>query len=96
LLHGSWLLLAEPVKCACHRPPQRVLAIQASNDLQAHLSKHRSEPFSAQLADFHLLLWLSMTLHWQDSDIAQIVEAVHEKKPIMEGHKMMIESLAGL
>lgn len=72
------------------------LRVQASNDLKAHMDKHRGKAYSERLADFHLLLWLSTHLHWQDEDIAQIVEAVKEKEPIMEGYTLMIDSMAGM
>ena len=70
--------------------------MQASNDLKAHMDKHRSKPYHERLADFHLLLWLSTNLHWQDEDIAQVVEAVQQKEPVMEGYTIMIDSMAGM
>jgi nuclear protein localization protein 4 homolog len=70
--------------------------VQTSNDLKVHLSRHSSKKDAERLADFHLLLWLAKSLHWQDSDLALVVDAVKHGLPLMEGYKMMIDSMAGL
>ena len=92
-------LLSSPV---CHAERNLVTRstvwadMQASNDLNEHLSKHINKAYNERLADFHLLLWLASTLHWADTDVAVVVEAVNEGKPLLEGYKMMIDSMAGL
>jgi hypothetical protein len=54
----------------------------------------RPGPYGARLADPHLLLWLSAQL--DPTDIAAIAQAVREKGELLEGHKVIIDSLAGL
>ena len=72
------------------------MCVQASNDLKEHLQRHSSKKYADRLADFHLLLWLAVSLHWQDSDLSLVVDAVKQGDPIMEGYTMMIDSMAGL
>lgn len=74
-----------------------VSCLQTTTDLKQHLQKHSSKTYTERLADFHLLLWLSENSGLGvDTDIPLIVEAVHSKSPIMEGYKVMIDSVAGL
>eukprot|EP00892_Ulva_mutabilis_P011724 jgi/Ulvmu1/8924/UM005_0015.1 len=78
-------------------PVENRLTGQTTTDLKQHLQKHSSITYSDRLADFHLLLWLAENSGLGvDTDIPLIVEAVHTKTPIMEGYKVMIDSVAGL
>lgn len=71
--------------------------MQTTTDLKQHLQKHSSKEYSERLADFHLLLWLAENSGLGiDTDIPLIVEAIHCKTPILEGYKVMIDSVAGL
>jgi nuclear protein localization protein 4 homolog len=70
--------------------------MQASDVLRAHLTKNANAPYAARLQDFHLLLWLARMLHWAEGDVAAVAAAARSGQPIMEGYKMMIDSLAGL
>lgn len=73
------------------------MRLQTTTDLREHLQQHSSKPYTERLADFHVLLWLSENSGLGvDSDIPLIVEAVHSKTPVMEGYKVMIDSVAGL
>jgi nuclear protein localization protein 4 homolog len=71
-------------------------SVQASDDLKEHLSKHSSKPYGSRLRDFHLLLWLAKTLHWSESDVQAVAASAGDDAPLMEGYKLMIDSMAGL
>lgn len=70
--------------------------MQASDDLKAHLSKHSSKPYEARLRDFHCLLWLAKQFHWSEADVAVVAASALGGQPLLEGYKMMIDSMAGL
>ena len=70
--------------------------MQASDDLKAHLSKHSSKPYEARLRDFHCLLWLAKQFHWSEADVAVVAASALGGQPLLEGYKMMIDSMAGM
>ena len=47
------------------------------------------------LADFHLLLWLSAQPQFElTSEIADLADAVKEKREVPEGYKYIVQALA--
>jgi nuclear protein localization family protein 4 len=48
------------------------------------------------LADLHLLLWLSKQPNLDVADIMEVCNAIKEKTPLMEGYKVIIDSIAGI
>ena len=44
----------------------------------------------------HLLLWLTKQPNMDPADMLAVCEAVKEKRPLMEGYRVIIDSIAGL
>lgn len=91
-----------PVKIMDHAGPltctfpveNRLHPVQTSEDLGDALRK-TVLPYSKRLLDFHLLLFLSK--HLDPADMAMVAsQANSENGEIQEGHKIIIDSLAGL
>uniref|UniRef100_A0A383VRV9 MPN domain-containing protein n=1 Tax=Tetradesmus obliquus TaxID=3088 RepID=A0A383VRV9_TETOB len=77
-------------------PVENRLIPQSASSLRDHLRKHSSLPYSSRLADLHLLLWLAGQPNLDQADMLAIVEAVREKAELMEGYKVIIDSIAGV
>jgi hypothetical protein len=70
-----------------------VLAL-GTTELKEYMRKHSKLSSYAQMADFHLLLYLSKLPSFNlEEDVTVIVEAVKHKANIPEGYTMIIESL---
>uniref|UniRef100_A0A7S0T130 MPN domain-containing protein n=1 Tax=Mantoniella antarctica TaxID=81844 RepID=A0A7S0T130_9CHLO len=96
--NDRWLV---PVKILDHEGPlqakfpveNRLHPVQTVEDLRDAL-RQSALPYAARLADFHLLLFLS--LHLDLSDMALIVAAVKERGVIADGYRLIIDSIAGV
>jgi hypothetical protein len=73
-----------------------LLLLQSASALRDHLRKHNSLPYSSRLADMHLLLWLAGQPNLDQADMLAIAEAVRDKAELMEGYKVIIDSIAGV
>lgn len=66
---------------------------QARSDLKVHLMHHAKLSFVEQVADFHLLIFLSKGIFDLNTDFPTLCEAVRTKKAQnLEGFKMILES----
>ncbi len=97
---NDWFLC--PLKILQHDGPlltsfavENRLIPQTKKDLREHLKKTASRPYEMRLADGHLLLWLSKQPNLDSNDLLALCEAVREAKPLMEGYKLIIDSIAG-
>ena len=96
--NDRWLV---PVKILDHQGPlscgfpveNRLHPVQTVEDLRDALRKP-TQPYSARLADFHLLLFLAK--HLDASDMAAVASTVAARGELQEGHKIIIESIAGI
>lgn len=70
--------------------------LQNASALRDHLKKYSSLPYSSRLADLHLLLWLAGQPNLDQADMLAITEAVRDKAELMEGYKVIIDSIAGV
>ncbi|KAF8056357.1 NPL4-like protein 1 [Scenedesmus sp. PABB004] len=77
-------------------PVENRLLPQNAAALREHLRKHASAPYAARLADLHLLLWLAGQPSMDPADMQAIVEAVRERGDLLEGYRVIIDSLAGV
>jgi nuclear protein localization family protein 4 len=91
-----------PVKILDHTGPlsttfpveNRLHPIQTAEDLRDAL-KASGKPYAERLRDFHLLLFLSK--HLDPADMAMVAtQANAPGGEIQEGHKIIIDSLAGM
>jgi hypothetical protein len=73
-----------------------LLFLQSASALRDHLRKHNSLPYSSRLADMHLLLWLAAQPNLDQADMLAVAEAVRDKAELMEGYKVIIDSIAGV
>lgn len=69
---------------------------QGKSDLKEHLKRFSGKPYEERLADVHLLLWLSKQPNLDPSDMMAVCQAVKDKTPLLEGYKVIIDSIAGL
>lgn len=79
-------------------PVENRLTGQAADDLKACLQAAAgggAVPYAQRLADFHLLLFLAGALDLH-ADIGPLCDAVRSGGDVADGHKMIIEALAGL
>ncbi len=53
-------------------------------------------PVQERLSDFHLLLWLSKQPNLDANDLTLLVDAVRTQSPVLEGYRVIIDSIAGL
>eukprot|EP00775_Hariotina_reticulata_P004570 gene4570-4825_t len=97
---NDWFLC--PVKILDHEGPlltnfpvENRLVPQTSSDLREQLKKYSGKPYGARLADLHLLLWLAGQ-HLDQGDMLAIAEAARGKGELLEGYKVIIDSLAGV
>jgi hypothetical protein len=70
--------------------------VQTNQDLRKLLQSNSSKPYSSRIADPHLLLWLASQHNMDQPDLLAVVEAVKNKSELMEGFKLIIDSIAGL
>lgn len=77
-------------------PVENRLVPQNASSLRDHLRKRASLPYAARLADAHLLLWLAGQPNMERPDMQSITEAVKERGELMEGYKVIIDSIAGV
>lgn len=70
--------------------------LQSTSSLRDHLKTHSNLPYSSRLADLHLLLWLAVQPNLDQTDLLAITEAVRDKSELMEGYKVIIDSIAGI
>jgi nuclear protein localization family protein 4 len=76
---------------------QNRLTGQSAEELRTCLleGKAKGLPYSARLADFHLLLFLSASLDLR-TDVAALCDAVRELGPVQDGYTLLIDALAGI
>jgi nuclear protein localization family protein 4 len=74
----------------------RAGAVQTKADLRDHLRKFASRPYELRLADGHLLLWLSKQPNLDAADMSALLESVKEARPLMEGYRVILDSIAGV
>ncbi|PNH05672.1 Ammonium transporter 1 member 2 [Tetrabaena socialis] len=65
-------------------------------ELREHLKRHAARPYVERLSDAHLLLWLAKQPNLDPSDMALLCEAVRESRPVLEGYRVIIDSIAGI
>lgn len=49
-----------------------------------------------RISDFHLLLWLAKQPNLDANDMLLLCDVVRTQKPVLEGYRMLIDSIAGL
>ena len=49
-----------------------------------------------RISDFHLLLWLSKQPNLDANDLTLLCDAVRTHGPVLEGYRVIIDSIAGL
>lgn len=69
---------------------------QGKTELREYLRKNASRSYVERLSDLHLLLWLSKQPNLDSNDLILLCDAVKDKKPIMEGYRVIIDSIAGI
>lgn len=96
-------LFLVPVPISGHQGPLRAsfpvenrLVAQTQDDLRSMLQRHADKPYHARLADFHLLLFLAKLGGLARGELASLSYSVIHGFPIDEGHKLIIDSLAGI
>lgn len=78
----------------CSFPVENRLLPQGAPELKAHLQKNSRASYVESLSDFHVLLFLSK--HLDNSDMELLCNAVREKAPILDGYKVIIDSIANI
>jgi len=68
--------------------------LQTKSDLKEHLKKHANLPYEKRLADGHLLLWLAKQPNMDMSDMLHVMESIKEDKALLEGYRVIIDSMA--
>jgi len=97
----EWFLLTVPIKdhtgtLRTEFPIENRMIPQTSSDLKRCLGGPASMTYQQRMRDFHLLLWLARQgVLDAETDMPLIVAALMRGEPIMEGYKLMIDSLAG-
>lgn len=69
---------------------------QGKPELRELLRKKASLSYVERLSDFHLLLWLSKQPNLDSNDIILLCDAVKGQKPVLEGYRVIIDSIAGI
>mmetsp|Transcript_11103 Transcript_11103/g.19353 ORF Transcript_11103/g.19353 Transcript_11103/m.19353 type:complete len:416 (+) Transcript_11103:279-1526(+) len=92
-----------PVKILDHQGPlltafpiENRLLPQGKAELAQHLRKFASTPYVERISDLHLLLWLSKQPNLDQSDMSLLVDAVKSQSPVLEGYRLLIDSVAGI
>ena len=69
---------------------------QGKTELREYMRKNASRSYVERLSDLHLLLWLSKQPNLDSNDMILLCDAVKDRKPIMEGYRVIIDSIAGM
>uniref|UniRef100_A0A7S0S117 MPN domain-containing protein n=1 Tax=Chlamydomonas leiostraca TaxID=1034604 RepID=A0A7S0S117_9CHLO len=80
-------------------PVENRLLPQGKAELREHLRRGggaSSRNYTDKLADLHLLLWLSKQPNLDTNDMTLLCDAVRNHHPVMEGYRVIIDSIAGL
>ena len=77
---------------SCSFPIENRLTAFDAGELKAYLRRTAGKDFNQQLSDFHLLFFLSK--HLDINDVKIIAESIHANVPIMDGYRLIIESIA--
>ncbi|KAF5830350.1 NPL4 family-domain-containing protein [Dunaliella salina] len=78
-------------------PIENRLIPQTKSDLQDVLKEGGpSRPYVERLSDFHLLLWLSKQPNLDSNDMTLLCDAIRNRAPVLEGYRVIIDSIAGL
>ncbi|KAG2487432.1 hypothetical protein HYH03_013999 [Edaphochlamys debaryana] len=77
-------------------PVENRLTPQGKTELREHLKRNASRAYVERLSDFHLLLWLAKQPNLDANDMALLCEAVREQRPVLEGYRVIIDSIAGI
>ncbi|KAJ9530099.1 hypothetical protein QJQ45_023386 [Haematococcus lacustris] len=77
-------------------PIENRLLPQGKTELREHLRRMGSRPYVEKLSDFHLLLWLTKQPNLDRHDMTLLLDAVKTKAPVLEGYRVIIDSIAGL
>ena len=73
-----------------------LFGLQTKSDLKQHLQQLQERPYEQRLADLHLLLWLSKQPNLDPSDMLAVCSCIDQKIPLMEGYRVIIDSIAGV
>jgi nuclear protein localization family protein 4 len=49
-----------------------------------------------RLSDIHLLLWLSKQPNLDQNDMTLLCDAIRSHAPVLEGYRVIIDSIAGI
>jgi hypothetical protein len=79
-----------------HARARRRLIPQTKGDLRDLLRRGPARPYEARLSDLHALLWLSRQPNLDPTDVLAVCEAVRDRRPLMEGYRVIIDSIAGI
>jgi nuclear protein localization family protein 4 len=77
-------------------PLENRLTAQGKPEVREHMRATASQSYVERLTDFHLLLWLSKQPNLDSNDMILLCDAVKEAKPVMEGYRVIIDSIAGI
>eukprot|EP00803_Ostreobium_quekettii_P001724 evm.model.scf_441EXC.17 EVM.evm.TU.scf_441EXC.17 scf_441EXC:83479-85016(-) len=81
---------------SCTFPVENRLLPQGKTELKKHLQGHPGKSYVEKLSDFHVLLFLAKQCQLDESDVALLCEAVQCQKPVLEGYRVIIDSIAGI
>eukprot|EP00850_Spirogloea_muscicola_P023375 SM000352S13423 [mRNA] locus=s352:49201:51198:+ [translate_table: standard] len=76
---------------SCTFPVENRFPSPVTADIRAHLERHKRLPYQRRIADFHLLLFLSILLD-PSTDVPLLTQAVRTQQPVPDGYQLMIES----
>jgi nuclear protein localization family protein 4 len=80
-----------------HFPVENRLVPQTRDDLRAQLRRLQELPYEKRLADAHLLLWLGSQPNLDSGDVEAVCAAAAGKTgPLMEGYRVILDSIAGV
>lgn len=80
-----------------HFPVENRLMGQTRDDLRAQLRQLQELPYERRLADAHLLLWLGSQPNLDAADVEAVCAAAAGKTgPLMEGYRVILDSIAGV
>jgi len=77
---------------SCSFPIENRLTAYDAGELKAYLKRTSGKDFNQKLSDFHLLFFLSK--HLDINDVKIIAESIRANVPIMDGYRIIIESIA--
>lgn len=81
---------------SCTFPVENRLIPQGKTELKKHLQEQPSRAYVQRLSDFHVLLYLAKQCQLDDSDVALLCKAVRYQEPVLEGYRVIIDSIAGI